>query len=197
LQTILDGCISYFNFTADSCSDAESMPLLLKDYMYSLLGETAPEPKPPSSWIPPPFEDAEQYCCTVCHEGREIVNLGIFHGKELQVLLAGHVVCWGDADDDFFGNGLLKVQLGQHVTQVFNVVVLGSIVATGTAVLLDDHQRIWLFNVPNCVDPYLDGMNSKAALVTDGEKSVEACSAVKFVEEYADASVELTREEYE
>ena len=97
----------------------------------------------------------------------------------------------------FFGKGLLKDQLGQDVVQVFNIVVLGHIVATGTAVLLDDQQRIWFFNVPNCVDPYLHGMNSEAALVTAAGKSVEADSAVRFMEEYAHVSIELNREELE
>ena len=122
-------------------------------------------PDPPACWTPPEFEKVEEYCFELCIQCREIAPFGTYDNQSLQISLDGRVTCYGDGDYDLVGERILKCCLGFRVNKVIEIVVLGSINDTGTALLLDKEGNVWLYHTPNAADPYFTGMKSQAALV--------------------------------
>ncbi len=71
------------------------------------------------------------------------------------------------------------------------MVLLGCIVITGTAVLLDTSSQIWLYKTPNAVDPYLEGMKCRVALIDFPVEGITKTTEIHILEEYEDVVVEL------
>jgi hypothetical protein len=90
------------------------------------------------------------------------------------------VKCWGDGEYDLAGQGTLNIVLSPHVTQEIQVQVLGTVAGTGTAILLDKDQKVWLYNVPNSVDAHLDGMSVTAAQIIVADDVMTHESAIIF-----------------
>jgi hypothetical protein len=85
----------------------------------------------------------------------------------------------------------MDIKFASNVTQNIDVVLLGYIVTTGTAVLLDTLSRIWFYKTPNAVDPYLDGMKGRAALINFPIEGIAKMTEIHILEEYEDVIVEL------
>ena len=51
--------------------------------------------------------------------------------------------------------GKITIEHSKTVQQHVELVILGCIAGTGTAVLVDNTRRVWLFNAPHTVDHYL------------------------------------------
>jgi hypothetical protein len=100
----------------------------------SLLGQRPVLPEPSLNWIPPPFNEVETYTFEMCMQGREIVDFSIFNNKMIRISVSGVVRCWGDDDADLQGQGHMEIKLGPNVTKTIDVVVLGYIVITGSAI---------------------------------------------------------------
>ena len=83
----------------------------------------------------------------------------------------------------------MEFQLGPYVKQITQVAVLGSVLATGMAVLLDDQLRIWFYHTRNSVDRHLKGMAAQAALVMFPVDGMRIDTEIKFLEEYDDVRV--------
>ena len=89
------------------------------------------------------------------------------------------------------GQGTLNLVLSPHVTQEIQVQVLGTVAGTGTAILLDKDQNVWLYNVPNSVDGHLDGMLITAAQIMVAGDVMTDESAIIFLKSYPKAYVQL------
>ena len=98
-------------------------------------------------------------------------------------------------NEDLLGYGTLNLILSPNVTQNIRIFVLGSIVGTGTAVLLDDQGSVWLYRVPGSVYHYLKGMRVQAALVMQPGEMMTADKEIVFLKEYSQAIVEKDPEE--
>jgi hypothetical protein len=143
-----------------------------------------------TSWTPPPFDDAEDYCASLIKQYDEVVPFGKFNHIPLFADFVGYVICWDRIEeDDLFGRGTLDIALGPTVTQNIPVVVLGSILSSGTAILLDHRMRVWLYHTLNSVDPHLEGMESQAALIMNPGDIMSAETSLTFIEEYTKARV--------
>lgn len=143
-----------------------------------------------TSWTPPHFDDAEEYCTSLLKRHDEVIPFGKFNSVPLFADFVGYVTCWDRIDeDDLFGRGTLDLVLGPGVTQNIPVVVLGSILGSGTAILLDHQMRVWLYCTPDSVDCHLEGMKSQAALIMNPGDVMSAETNLTFVKEYAKARV--------
>jgi hypothetical protein len=57
----------------------------------------------------------------------------------------GRVECWDGYCDPFRGEGIMTIVHSATVKQHIRVVALGCVAGTGTAVLIDETRRVWLF----------------------------------------------------
>jgi hypothetical protein len=173
-------------------TDAGTIPLNLRDYMSTLSGHKPEERKLPDKWTAPPFEQAREYIYGLQRKRQNAVHFGTLNQKRLRAVLSGHVKCVGDGEDDLRGKGILNLVFSPHVIRWIPVEVLGSVAATGTAILLDKDQNVWLYNVPNSVDRHLGGMSliSAAQIMTAGD-TITDTSNIVFLESYPKAFVEL------
>jgi hypothetical protein len=121
-----------------------------------------------------------------------MVHFGNLTDTRLLAVLNGNVPCVGDGENDLFGKGILNLVFSPHVTQKISVHVLGSVAGTGTAILLDKDQNVWLYNVPNAVDRHLTAMSiiSAAQIMNAGDVITDG-SAILFLKTYPKAFVEL------
>jgi len=192
LQSVLNTCTSQVDDYANYQIDAGVIPLTLRDYMSALLGHKPDQRKYPDKWATPPFEEAEKYLCELWRKEESVIHFGNLTNTRLLAVLNGNVPCVGDGENDLFGKGTLNLVFSPHVTQKIPVHVLGSVVGTGTAILLDKDQNVWFYNVPNSVDRHLDAMLIiSAAQVMDAGDVITDSSAIVFLKTYTKAFVEL------
>jgi hypothetical protein len=109
----------------------------------------------------------------------------------LQLSVSGRVECWDDDTDSFPGGGNLIISMSEYVKRVIRVVVLGNIAGHGTAVLIDNEQNVWLYNVPESVDKRLKAMACQAAKILVPGDSISEFSKIKMIEEYTKATIEF------
>lgn len=109
LKGILDRCAFPSYYISDVHADALEMPQALRHYITGLLGQDPIRPARPDSWTPPPFKAVDHYCYTLCRESRHLINFGVFDFKNLTLSLSASVVCWGDADNDLIGEGVMDL----------------------------------------------------------------------------------------
>jgi hypothetical protein len=161
-------------------------PTNVLDYVTAALGQPPISKEPPSVWQPPDFYKVESYCFQACMDDTQIVDFGYYDNEAVQATMEGSVVCW--SEDHFSGRGVMSVE-GRSKRLDIQVVVLGGILCTGTALLLDPLGRIWLYNVPGAVDAYLEGISGQAALVTLPDKGMSKYSDLKFAAKYENVDV--------
>jgi len=141
------------------------MPTHVLGFITGLLGQPPIFPEPKLVWFPPKFEDVESYCFRLCMERAAIVDFGTFNDEPIEASLVGFVDCWGEGDSEFAGSGRMEIDCGPRGKEIVEVAVLGRVVCTGTAILLDSSSQVWFYNVPDAVDPYFEGMKARMALV--------------------------------
>lgn len=168
------------------------MPNALKISTKGSLEEKDTRVSTPTSWTAPSFDEANTFCKKWFKEGTESYFFGRFNNIQLRMVLSTYVICFGSGEEDLFGEGTLNLVLSPHVTQNIRVFVLGSIVGTGTAVLLDDQGGVWLYHVPDSLDCHLKGMDAQAALVMQPGDVMTADKEIVFFKEYPHAHVEKT-----
>jgi hypothetical protein len=111
--------------------------------------------------------------------------------KNLTLCLLGSVDCWGLAENDLTGQGVMDLIYTPHVRRHVQVAVLGNIVATGTAVLLDSIGNIWFYQTPNSVDHHIKGV-ANAALVKFPKDGITINTPIEFEEEYNNVEIALS-----
>ena len=194
LQELLDMCMFPSDYISDGSTDAFEMPQAMRHFITGLLGQDPIRPERPDSWTPPPFTAVDSYCYNLCKESRHLVDFGHFDSEHLTLCLSGTVHCWGDADNDLVGQGVMDLIYTPHVKRHVQVAVLGSILATGTAVLLDSNGQIWFIQTPNSVDAHVKGV-PKAALVKFPKDGITIDTPIEFEEEHD--NVEITLHDFE
>ena len=159
----------------------------LKDYVSSLIRQYPIRPASSTTWTPPAFDDAHNYILTACREHRELIPFGNIKDVSLKANFDGRVTCWDRIDEgDLFGYGTLEIIYTTNVKQLVRVFVLGSIAHTGTAVLLDNNLRVWLYNTPDAVDQQLKGMNCQAALIMEPGDVMTSIKRITFLKEHTE-----------
>jgi hypothetical protein len=186
VEELFDRCKSLLNNLANFTADGTTVPADVCHFITAYLDLDPIFPEPPACWTPPEFEKAEEYTFELCKQCRDIAPFGTYDDQSLQISLDGRVISYGDGDYDLEGEGILKC----GVNKVVEIVVLGSINDTGTAVLLDKEGNIWLYHAPNAADGYFTGMKSQAALVMRKGEVMFPETKLEFHEEYDEASVQ-------
>jgi len=184
LKDLIDRCMLQFEGLANSNVVQWEMTPEILDYITAVLGEPPIVREPPLVWLPPDFDKADTYCYQACMDDTQVFNFGYFKGEPIQATMEGSVECWGE--DHFAGRGTMTIEVGSGRMRRIDikVVVLGYVICTGTAILLDSSSRIWFYNVPGCVDPYLEGMIGQAALVALPKTGMTKYTEVKLIEKY-------------
>ena len=186
VEELFARCKSLFGNLANFTTDGTTVPADVFHFITAYLDLDPIFPTPPGCWAPPAFEKAEEYCFDLCMQCREIAPFGTYDDQSLQISLCRRVTCYGDGDYDLVGEGILKC----GANKIVEIVVLGSINDTGTALLLDKEGNVWLYHIPNAADGYFAGMKSQAALVMRKDEVMFPETKLQFHEEYDEARVE-------
>jgi hypothetical protein len=171
--------------------DAGVIPVGLRNYMSMLMECKVANPPVADKWTAPQFDSVPEYIFNLFREQANMISFGRLNQTPLRAVLSGHVKCWGDDEHDLAGQGTLNLVLSPYVTERIQVQVLGIVAGTGTAILLDKDQNVWLYNVPNSVDGHLNGMLITAAkFMVAGEVMTDE-SDIVFLKSYSKAYVQL------
>jgi hypothetical protein len=157
-------------------------------------GGPPPQRSETTHWRPPAYKDVFEYCVALCRERRERIPLGVLGGKPLSGVMTGMVECHGDDTMDLHGTGQLIVKGGKETTTV-DVQVLGSVLGTSTALLMDDTERIWMYHTPGGVDLPLPDLPYAAAVILHAGQTTEKETKLSFLETYKSAKVILNNSE--
>src|SRR5947207_11329596 len=141
------------------------MPSQFLDYITALLGEDPIDLIVSGPGTPPKFEDVHDYYVKLCRENCTDIEFGIYEGKSVTICPIGRVECWDGDTDSFRGEGTLIINGDHGLEERIRVSVLGCISGTGTGVLIDQVQRVWLYNPSNAVDAFLPGTSKRQAFV--------------------------------
>jgi hypothetical protein len=165
MTTLLERCtlpplISFADRVIDSADLSPAMRNVL-----SLLGTGAPEPiQLIPVWEPPTFDTAEDYISDLCYQNKEIVPLGVLNGSATKLSLHGYVLRHGDGENDLYNPCLLTI-IDSGVSRKISVICLGTILGTGTAVLLDRDQNVWLYSPTMTIDDTIPNLDGKAGII--------------------------------
>ena len=174
---------------------APVMPSQFLDYVTGLLGEDPIRLVVPGPWTAPKFQDVHEYSTKLCRENRADIPFGIYEGESLTIYPTGRVECWDGDTDSFRGEGTLIVNIAHHIKEHIKVVVLGCIAGTGTGVLIDYDQRVWLYNPPNAVDQFIPGTSKKQASVAmKSSDFMQKDTVWRFVETYPESALKFDPE---
>ena len=189
---LLQRCILPPKWKANINLGSSTMPSLMLDYLTGVLGDDPIDLAHVGEWTPPKFQDVYTYCINLCRENRTDIPFGVYLGKSISLYPIGRVECWDGDTDSFRGEGTLTINYGQYVKEHIRISVLGCIAGTGTGVLLDESQRVWLYNPPNAVDQFLDGTSKEQAAVVMKSGDVMSKDTVwKHVEVYQGSTIEF------
>jgi len=193
LDDVKERRMLHFEAFANSDVVPWDSPTNILDYITAALGQAPISKAPPLVWLPPDFYNAESYCFQACMDDTNVVDFGFFDNEPIQATMEGSVVCW--SEDHFSGRGVMSFE-GRSNRVDIQVVVLGGIICTGTALLLDAVGRIWLYNVPGAVDPYLEGTPGQATSVTLPEKGMSKYTELRFGAKHENVDVIVKDREY-
>ena len=129
-------------------TDEHIMSPAFKGFVHSMLTrEIENAVSQTTGWTPPSFEESFNYCQSNCKRKIGPVPFGHFNNIKLEAVFCGRVECWGNGGTDLTDEGLLELVLAPNVHQLIPVFVVGHIVNTETAMLLDEQSNVW-FIVP-------------------------------------------------
>ena len=162
---LLQRCILPLRCNANINVGSSTMPSPLLDYLTGILGDDPIDLVLVGDWTPPKFQDVYTYCRDLCRENRTDIPFGVHLGKSVSLYPIRRVECWDGDTDSFRGEGTLTINYGHDIQEHIRISVLGCIAGTGTGILVDESQRVWLYNPPNAVDQFLDGTSKGQAAV--------------------------------
>lgn len=189
LRTILAACASPSSCGTNSSLGGSEFSTQTLDFIHLLMHGKLPPRKIEDWWAPPSFKSAPDYCFTLCRERREEVPLGKFNDHVIIGAMCGNVVCHGEGDEDLAEHGVLTYT--KHgIVESIDAFVLGPVAGTGTAILLDKSNNVWLYKTPNAVDRQLAGFEYQAAMILRSGEIAIVDKNIDFVEAYLGASWE-------
>jgi hypothetical protein len=197
LQFILD-TRTLLPYETNVLSDRQDLPNRVVHLIQTLILGRSPMPEVKAMWIPPEYDTVERYMDSACRNREQLFEIGIYKGNAVQLVLNGRVVCWGDGEDDLCGEGLLRVQtMNGGLFNEVKVKVLGSVGATGTAVVMDEAGKVWFYWTENAIDVQLKDFNSAAALVLERGEIMGLGQQLETRAEYAEAEIHMVASDEE
>ena len=179
--------LSFSDHGIDSTDLSPSMRKML-----SLLSTGASEPDQLTSvWRPPTFDTAEDHISDLCYREQGIVPLGILNGLAIKLSLHGYMLRHGDGDNDLHNLCVLTI-IDVGVPKKIPVVCLGAVLRTGTAVLLDRNQNVWLCSPPMTIDDTVPNLDGKAGIVLR-EGEVGSFGKIVILDKVYDADVAVIK----
>jgi hypothetical protein len=116
----------------------------------------------------PDYNDAETFCFEWCRQSKDNLYIGRLRGYDMRLRCTGHLLCEGHGTSDIYGEGTL-IYDGKEMT----CQIIGSLLARGTAVILDKEGKIWLYTPANAVDWEFEGVEAKLELIKKkGEEEI-------------------------
>jgi hypothetical protein len=195
LGYMLNRCIFPQTCIADFIVGVSVMPSQFLDYVTALLGEGPIDLIVSGPWIPPKFEDVHDYYIKLCRENHTDIEFGIYEGKPVTICPIGKVKCWDGDTDSFRGEGTLTINCDYGVKEYIRVSVLGCISGNGTGVLIDEVQRVWLYNPFIAVDAFLPGALKRQAFgVMKSDDVMQKDTLWKVVEMYPEPTLKFDPE---
>jgi hypothetical protein len=143
--------------------DQDALPPALRDILSIRLYNKPLEKNPVSPWMPPAFENVAGYLLESHKQWKDRVHLGVFEDKDLIGTLDGMTI----PDSDLYGYGTLE----SNDIKV-EAYVLGTAGRGGSAVLLDEQRRVWLYNHEGGTERQMD-IGYAAAVLLDKRQIAE------------------------
>jgi hypothetical protein len=140
--------------------DQDDLPPALRDILSIRLYNKPLEKIPVNPWVPPAFEDVADYLFEARKQWKDRVHLGLFEDKDLIGTLDGMAL----PNVELYGYGTLE-----STDMKVEVYVLGTAGRDGTAVLLDEQGRVWLYNHDGETDRQMDIGCAAAILLDKGQ----------------------------
>lgn len=123
----------------------------------------------PKGWSPPTFDAAFAYIEKCITLRDDVQFLCKFNDNLLEVTLRGRVSCTGTGRAYLKGQGSMSIMRDNKTTKLI-IKVLGSVLGFGTAVLIDEHDNIWLYNAPDTLYSPLPDFPQKAVMILERGK---------------------------
>ena len=165
MTTLLERCtFPQLTSFADRAIDSADLSPAMRNVL-SVLGTGASESvQLISSWEPPTFDTAEDHISNLCHHNQEIVPLGVLNGSATKLSLHGYVLRHGEGQNDLYNPCLLTI-IDSGGPRKISVICLGTVLGTGTAVLLDRDQNVWLYSPTMTIDDTIPNLDGRAGIV--------------------------------
>jgi hypothetical protein len=178
-------------------SDRQDLPKRVANLIETLILGRSPYPQINAMWIPPSYNRVKREILSACRNKNNMFEIGIYKGQAVKLSMNGRVTCWGDGEDDLCGEGLLRVIMDGGQLNEYKIQVLGSVCATGTAVVMDETGSIWFYKTKNAVDAQLTDFNCAAALVSVKGEIMGLEQPVETRAEYAVAEIHMVESDEE
>ena len=149
-------------------------------------------------WRPPKFDEAEKYVFAACKAWTERFWMGTRFGENLFGVARGYVSCKETLENpsgqlDLHGFGTMEWDGGTT-----DVVVLGLVGGSGTALLLDRMGNVWLYNHPEAIDkPHVSFREFQAAIFLPAGHTAEKNKEMVLSNVLTRASVTMIPDEIE
>lgn len=86
----------------------------------------------------------------------------------------------------------MTINYSHYIQEHIWISVIGCIAGTGTGVLIDESQCVWIYNPPNAVDQFLDGTSKEQAAVVMKSGDVMSKDIIwKALEMYKGSTIEF------
>jgi hypothetical protein len=198
LKDLVKRCniLRFEGFANSDVVHSEMSPNVL-NYMSAFLGQLPIRREPPLVWVPPDFDKADDYCYQACTHNTHMVDFGCFRDETIKASMCGFVECWGESH--FTGDGIMTLEIGsgKKMKRVdINVVVLGEVGCTGTAILLDSSGRLWFYNVPMGVGSYLEGTAGQATLIAFPSTGVSKYTEIRLTKRFVKVDMDVKENKY-
>lgn len=193
MKSLLGQCNYHCQRNPEFYVDGPRLSPSMRDVI-SLLATGEPEqPTVPTTWVPPTFDTADDVVYDLCKKLEHIVPLGFLNGEFLEISLQGYVLCQGVGENDI--HDLCSLTLRKNGTEKKIICyTLGTVAATGTAVLLDKEGNVWLYNPPNPIDKCLPNFPEQAVIALHKGES-GSMGRYLILDDVYDAEIEVLDDE--
>jgi hypothetical protein len=149
-------------------------PPLIKETLGRMAGYTGEPVKTNDKhvWDRPTFISANDYIHNLDPENR-VLSIGNIDGEPVMAVLVGHMDVQDEAEDDTF-YGRCEILIREKPDEFHGYgFILGSIAATGTAIIVDYRNRLYAYSPENAVDrPWKHMISPAAALTMDADHNI-------------------------
>jgi hypothetical protein len=197
-RSLIGRCNSRPQYKVNINVGRSQMPRDMLVYLTAISGADTTQREYESERTPLKLADVYKHYIEMSRRNRTKIPFGVYRGIPQTLCVTGRVECWDGYTDSLLEEGTLTINLSPHVKEHIDVIVLGYIAETGTGVLVDTNERVWLYNPKNAVDGFLEGTTERmAALILNPGSMIKRSTNLKFLDVYQDSSITVYPEDGE